>query len=116
MEKIRSDIRLPWNRTVLYVMWLFENKPIGHSNINNIVYGQEAYMHLHLWAPRNATRHRYVAPAPVAAVLLQELQAQRTLLRTLFTQYRSEQDLERMGFELVKKYETTPGWINFHQP
>ncbi len=32
-----------------YVIWLFGNKSVGHSNINKIIFKEEAYMHLHLW-------------------------------------------------------------------
>src|SRR5437762_10286855 len=31
------------------IIWQVDNKPIGHSNINKIIFGQEAYMHLHIW-------------------------------------------------------------------
>ena len=33
-----------------YLIWLIDNKPIGHSNIANILFGKEAKMHLHLWS------------------------------------------------------------------
>jgi RimJ/RimL family protein N-acetyltransferase len=32
-----------------YVIWLLNSEPVGHSNINKISFGEEAYMHLHLW-------------------------------------------------------------------
>src|ERR1051325_7749997 len=49
---IHTDLGKPMEeKEFFYVVWLFENKPIGHSNINKIKFGQEAYMHLHLWTP-----------------------------------------------------------------
>lgn len=39
------------HRTFYYVLWQVDDVPVGHSNINKIRYGQEAYMHLHLWQP-----------------------------------------------------------------
>ncbi|THB74396.1 MAG: hypothetical protein D3926_22165 [Desulfobacteraceae bacterium] len=34
-----------------YVIWELDGCPVGHSNINKITFGKEAYMHLHLWDP-----------------------------------------------------------------
>src|SRR4051812_4849628 len=31
------------------IIWLIDDKPVGHSNVNKIIFGEEAYMHLHLW-------------------------------------------------------------------
>ena len=31
-----------------YIIWCIDDLPVGHSNINNIVFGQTATMHLHL--------------------------------------------------------------------
>ena len=37
-----------------YIIWIIDNKAVGHSNINNIDYGKSATMHLHIWN----TEHR----------------------------------------------------------
>ena len=43
-------LQLPDNeKDRYYQIWMFEDEPIGHSNINNIVYGDHAFMHLHMW-------------------------------------------------------------------
>src|SRR4051812_37610469 len=48
---IQSDLEKPMEqREFFYVIWLFENKPIGHSNISKIKFGKDAFMHLHLWS------------------------------------------------------------------
>lgn len=31
------------------IIWQANGKSIGHSNVGKITYGEEAYMHLHLW-------------------------------------------------------------------
>src|SRR6476660_7628204 len=33
------------------IIWQLDDNPVGHSNVNKIVFGKEAYMHLHLWDP-----------------------------------------------------------------
>ena len=32
-----------------YLAWLYRGAPIGHSSINKIKVGKEAFIHLHLW-------------------------------------------------------------------
>src|ERR1043165_7099053 len=37
--KMHADLAKPMERKeFFYVIWMFENKPIGHSNINKIIY------------------------------------------------------------------------------
>lgn len=99
------------------LIWEVDGKAIGHSNINKIIFGQEAYMHLHIWEPK-ARKKGY------------GVQLVRLSLPLFFTNYELQtlycepyalnpapnRVLERAGFRLVKEYVTTPGWINFEQP
>ncbi|MEI9919184.1 MAG: GNAT family protein [Bacteroidota bacterium] len=118
ISMMQSDIGKPMEeKEFFYVIWMFENKPIGHSNINKIVYGQEAYMHLHLWSADR--RHKGIGTSLVRLSLPYYFRNFR--LNELFCEPNSKdpapnKTLEGLGFELVKEYETTPGWINFHQP
>ena len=44
-----EDFSLPiQDKKFYYVLWELNHQPVGHSNINKIIFGQEAYMHLHL--------------------------------------------------------------------
>ena len=115
---IHTDIEKPHEqKEFFYVIWMYENKPIGHSNINKIVYGQEAYMHLHLWTADR--RHKGIGTSLVRLSLpyyfqnfkLNELYSEPYALNVA-----PNKTLEGIGFELVKEYETIPGLINFHQP
>jgi RimJ/RimL family protein N-acetyltransferase len=118
MKMIHSDLERPMEeKQFFYVIWLFENKPIGHSNINKIVYGQEAYMHLHLWSAEK--RHQGIGSSLVRLSL--PYYFRNFKLNELFCEPHSQntapnKTLEGLGFEMVKEYETTPGWLNFHQP
>jgi len=52
-DLIRRDIDQPVeSKSFYYLIWEIDGTPSGHSNINKIVYGKEAYMHLHLWRPQ----------------------------------------------------------------
>jgi RimJ/RimL family protein N-acetyltransferase len=107
----------PEKKQFFYVIWLFDGKPIGHSNINKIVFGQEAYMHLHLW--KEDRRHQGMGSKLVRLSLPYYFSTFR--LNELFCETHAlnpapNMTLERTGFELIKEYETIPGWINFSQP
>lgn len=118
VKLIHKELSLPLEeKQFFYVIWLFDGKPIGHSNINKIVFGQEAYMHLHLW--QGDKRHQGIGSSLVRLSLpyyfstfkLDELFCEPHALNPA-----PNKTLERTGFELVKEYECVPGWINFHQP
>src|ERR1700756_4036194 len=36
-------------RDRFYLIWIFRGRRVGHSSINKIVLGAEAFIHLHLW-------------------------------------------------------------------
>ncbi len=40
-------------KKLYYVIWEINELPVGHSHISDIVFGKEAYMHLHLWHPED---------------------------------------------------------------
>jgi len=108
--------KLYYEKKFYYIIWLINGKPSGHSNINTIDFGKTAVMHLHLWE----SNHRQ------KGLGLQFLQQtipyyfENFDLEKLICEPRAEniapnKTLKKLGFELVKTYETTPGWINFHQ-
>ncbi len=99
-----------------YIIWMIDNQPTGHSNIDKIDFGQTATMHLHLWKSHNRAK----------GLGLQFLK--RTIpfyfnnfkLKKLICEPKSKnispnKALKKVGFEFIKKYETVPGMINFLQ-
>lgn len=103
-------------RTIFYVIWHVDGNPIGHSNINKIVYGQEAYMHLHMW--QSDTRKRGLGlellrksiPFYFADFKLKNLYCEPYALNPA-----PNKTLKKLGFEFIKEYETKPGVISFLQ-
>lgn len=118
VKLIQDNVTRPMeDKEFFYVLWMFENQPIGHSNINKIKFGQEAYMHLHLW--NSEKRHQGIGTSLLRLSL--PYYFSNFKLNELFCEPHSNnaapnKTLEGLGFELVKQYETIPGWINFHQP
>lgn len=108
--------RVPEDRELFYLIWEIDGVAVGHSNLNDIVFGAEARMHLHLWD--DTTRRRGAGTGLVrrsVAVFCDTFQ-----LRELYSEPSAHnpapnRTLARAGFELVRTYETTPGWINTHQ-
>lgn len=108
--------RAPEDRELFYLVWEIDGVAVGHGNLNDIVFGEEARMHLHLW--EDGTRRRGAGTRLVrrsVAVFCETLR-----LRELFSEPSADnpapnRTLARAGFELVRTYETTPGWINTHQ-
>jgi RimJ/RimL family protein N-acetyltransferase len=104
-------------RNIFYVIWLYENTPIGHSNINKIIFGEEAYMHLHMW--RSDIRQqgnglefmKMSIPYYFKNFKLKKLYCEPYALNPA-----PNKTLKKLGFDFVKNYETIPGLINFQQP
>lgn len=99
-----------------YLAWVLEGVPVGHSNINKVIYGQEAFMHLHVWDPANRQdgNGAFFVDSSIAFYF------EKFELQNLFCEPNAHnpgpnKTLPKIGFELVKSYETTPGWLNFHQ-
>jgi RimJ/RimL family protein N-acetyltransferase len=117
LEILHSEFRKPYReKSFYYIIWVYDHKPVGHSNINDIIYGQDARMHLHLW-------HTDVRSKGLGLQFLSQT------IPYYFKNFRLKKincdpyalnpapfkTLEKVGFEFIKEYETTPGWINFHQ-
>lgn len=92
------------------------NKPIGHSNINKIVFAKEAYMHLHMWHSQTRQKGagikylRLTVPYYFDTFKLQNLFCEPAASNTA-----PNKTLENLGFDFVKSYDTVPGWINSYQ-
>lgn len=94
-----------------------DEKPVGHCNVNKITFGQEAYMHLHIW--REEKRQKGFGTKLVKMALpyfFQNLQLKNLYCEPYALNPAPNKTLQKLGFELVKEYVTTPGFINFEQP
>jgi len=99
------------------LIWTVDDEPMGHSNVNKIKFGKEAYMHLHIW---NAGIRKKGYGVQLVKKSLPYF-FNNLKLRTLYCEPYAlnpapNKVLEKVGFSFVKEYQTTPGWINFEQP
>ncbi|MEO8398721.1 MAG: GNAT family protein, partial [Ignavibacteriaceae bacterium] len=112
-EQINSSIE---KKLSYALIWLAENKPVGHTNVNKIEFGKEAYMHLHLWN----SEHRKKGMGTEFVKLSLPYFFENLKLIQLFCEPYSlnpapNKTLEKIGFEFEKEYVTIPGSINFEQ-
>lgn len=98
------------------LIWELDGKQIGHSNVNNIIYGNEATMHLHLWKP--ISRKRGIGTKLVKESLIfyfKKLKINKLICEPYALNLAPNKTLKKVGFKFIKKYRTTPGTLNFEQ-
>ncbi len=104
------------NKKFYYITWLLTDEAIGHSNINKISFEQEAYMHLHVWQHHNRQKGtglkllQMTLPYYFNVFKLKYLYCEPSAINPA-----PNKVLEKLGFDFIKTYDTTPGWINFYQ-
>lgn len=128
-DKSKFPERMNWINTLLkeyekphrerefyYIIWLIDGKPSGHSNINKIDFGKTATMHLHLWESNHRQKGlgleflRQTIP-----YYFENFDLEKLICEPRAENIAPNKTLIKLGFELVRTYDTTPGWINFHQ-
>jgi len=117
VEMLEQQVTQDYSEKKSYaVIWLVDGKPAGHSNINKILFGEEAYMHLHLWNSSNrkigfgSEFVKKSLPYFFGNCKLKLLYCEPYALNPA-----PNKTLEKVGFDFVKQYRTIPGSLNFEQ-
>ncbi len=113
LEQLRQT---PEEKKSYCIIWLVSGIAVGHSNVNKITFGEEAYMHLHLW--KQDERKRGLGTSLVKMTLpyfFYNLKLKKLYCEPYAHNPAPNKTLEKLGFLFVKQYITTPGWINFEQ-
>lgn len=117
-EMLRAQLSQSYEEKKAYaIIWLIDNNAVGHSNVNKIVFGQEAYMHLHLW--KSEVRKKGMGTDLVKMTLpyfFENLKLEALYCEPYALNPAPNNTLKKVGFDFVYNYITTPGWINFEQP
>lgn len=115
---LSEQLSQPYEEKKSYCMiWEVNGAAAGHSNVNKIIFGKEAFMHLHLW--HNNTRKKGAGSMFVKMTLpyfFENLKLDKLYCEPYALNPAPNKTLEKTGFTFVKNYITTPGWINFEQP
>jgi ribosomal-protein-alanine N-acetyltransferase len=116
-QHLLSQINTPIEEKRSYcIIWEVGGKPVGHCNTNPTVFGEEAYMHLHLW--QGAARQRGIGTALVKMTLpyfFQNLKLKKLLCEPYALNVAPNKTLMKIGFNFIKEYTTIPGSLNFEQ-
>ncbi len=117
-EMLRSQLDAPIEDKQSYAtIWEADGKAIGHCNVNKIVFGKEAYMHLHIWD--KTIRKKGYGEQLVKMSLpyfFNNLNLETIYCEPYALNPAPNKTLAKLGFQLEKEYVTTPGFLNFEQP
>jgi len=116
-EMYEQDYAQPiTKRRSLLLLWELDGAAVGFSTADKVVYGSEAFMHLHLVRPELRQR----GTGAVAVRKSVDLYFGTLRLKRLFCEPNAfneapNRTLQNAGFRYVKTYMTVPGLLNFHQ-
>jgi RimJ/RimL family protein N-acetyltransferase len=116
-ERFQRELELPvTERSILPVIWLLDDQPIGFSTSDKIVFGERANMHLHIVKPENRSRGTGTECVRRTIDLYFEmLQIKRLFCEPNAFNTAPNRTLQKAGFSYVKTHMTVPGPLNFHQ-
>jgi RimJ/RimL family protein N-acetyltransferase len=116
-ERFQRHFALPVEkRNALFVIWLSDDRAIGFSTSDKIIYGERANMHLHVTDPDR--RNSGIGTECVRRSA--DLYFERLKLKRLFCEPNAfneapNRTLQKAGFKYLKTHMTVPGPFNFHQ-
>jgi len=118
IEMLSAQLNCPYKEKRSYaIIWEENGIQIGHCNVTPIKFGEEAFMHLHLWNGRS--RKRGIGTTLVKMSIpyfFENLQLKRLFSEPYALNPAPNRTLPRAGFQFVKEYTTIPGYLNFEQP
>jgi RimJ/RimL family protein N-acetyltransferase len=108
--------RPPQDRTSYLLVWERDGSVVGFSSADRIVFGEEAFMHLHILSPTMRGKGLGVDFVKESArTYFQALELERLFSEPNALNAAPNRTLQRAGFRFLFTHETTPGPINFPQ-
>jgi len=96
--------------------WYYKDLLVGHSCIDNIIFGEQAFSHLHIWKPE--FRHKNLGSSffPLSVhYYFDNFKLQRIYCQPNAQNNDPNRFLKKVGFKLVKSYRTVPHPICYEQ-
>jgi RimJ/RimL family protein N-acetyltransferase len=117
LQRLWADHQRPdAEKETCFVIWEIDGVAAGHSNINKIRYGDEAFIHLHLWQPnlrrRGAGRELF---RQSAEHFLERFRLKRLICEPFAGNPAPNRVVPRAGFRFIRCYLREAGGINFEQ-
>ena len=117
-EILIASIEKPFSeKEFFYLLWELDGIGIGHSNINRLEYGVEAYMHLHVWDSEDRRKGhgkhfvKLCVPEFIKLFKLKKLYCEPNANNP-----GPNKTLEKAGFRYVSHRVATPGDFHYEQP
>jgi RimJ/RimL family protein N-acetyltransferase len=116
-ERLRRECTLPIEqRSVVLVIWLLDDQPIGFSTSDKIRYREQAHMHLHVTEPERRNQGLGVeCVRRTVAIYFDRLKLKRIFCEPNAFNVPPNRTLQKAGFKYLKTHMTVPGPLNFHQ-
>ena len=116
-EMLSEQLSQQYNQKKSYcIIWQVNGKPVGHSNVNKIIFGEEAYMHLHIWnEPIRKKGLGFKLIGMTLPFFFEKLELKKLYCEPYAQNPAPNKTLAKAGFVFVKKYTTIPGYLNFEQ-
>lgn len=112
-----SQLGVPLTEKKSYALiWEQNGEPVGHCNVNQIEFGKQAHMHLHLWQSGN--RKSGIGSVLVKKSIpffFQNLELETLICEPYALNPAPNRTLEKIGFTFVKSHTCIPGYLNFEQ-
>lgn len=117
LSLLKEDFQKPLSeREFYYLIWLFDDRPVGHTNINQIEFGSKAKMHLHLWNSSDRQKGIALKFLKLSIPMYFEHFKLKNLICEPFAENIGPNKLIlKLGFKFSDSFICTPGWINFEQ-
>lgn len=112
-DRLKGQLKLPYKEKGAFVLIASDGEePVGHCYVNNLIFGKEAFMHLHIW---QTSSHKKGMGSEMVRQSIPHF-FEKLKLQTLFCEPSANnpgpnKTLERIGFKFIKKHITVPaGW------
>ena len=117
IQNLQSELLKPYKKKeYYYIVWLLDGKPVGHSNVNHILFGESATMHLHLWETKIRKRGLGLKFLKLTIpFFFEKLELKKLICEPFSENIAPNKTLKKLGFNLIRTYKTKPGPINFFQ-
>jgi ribosomal-protein-alanine N-acetyltransferase len=117
LDALVADHEKPDNeKDRFYLVWILRGDRVGHSSINKIVPGNEAFIHLHLWNSqlrRGGLGTEFVRRS--ASFYFERFNLKKLVCEPYAENPAPNRVLEKLGFAFVGRHRTTPGVIAYEQ-
>lgn len=112
-----EDYARPFKERVNYsLLWELDGEAIGFSTAGKIIFGKEAYMHLHMINPsqrRSGLGAEFLKKS--VKMYFQVLELEHLFCEPNAFNVAPNRTLQKVGFHYLFTHETTPGPLNFYQ-